>query len=319
MAKIFITRPIPPPTEELLGKAGHEVVVGNKLHGLPKKKLVQILENGKYDGLLSFLTDEIDREVIDAFGGKVISNYAVGFNNIDVSYAKSKGIIVTNTTLSTDAVAEFTATLILSVAKRIVEADAFTRDGKFKTWDPMIFLGSDLKGKTLGVIGTGRIGGAVARIMRKGFGMNIIYYDIVRNDFIENECGAKHVPLEDVFKLSDVVSIHTPLLDSTRHLVSRERLSMMKKEAVLINTARGPIVDEVALIEALEEKTIRGAALDVYEFEPKIPKKLRRFPNVILTPHIASATIEARTGMSRMAADNIIAVLSGKPPISQAV
>lgn len=316
MAKIFITRPIPEPALELLKEAGHSVEVGEDRYGLSKKKLVKILKKSAYDGLLSLLTDPIDKDVIDAFGGKVIANYAVGFNNIDVEYAKSKGIVVTNTPLGSDSVAEFAAGLILTLSKRIAEADEFARKGKYKAWDPYLFLGHDLRGKVLGVVGTGRIGAATARIMSQGFKMNVVYYDVVKNETIERECHARLVSLEELLEISDVVTLHVPLMPATTHLISKERLALMRKGAMLVNTARGPVVDEHALEEALVKGQIGGAALDVHEFEPKVSKKLAKLPNVVLTPHIASATEEARRDMARKAASNIVAVLGGREPLN---
>lgn len=311
--KIFITRPIPAPVEELLRGAGYTVEVGHDQQGLTKPRLVKALLKGKYDGMISFLTDTIDKEVIDAFGGKVIANYAVGFNNIDVAYAKSKGICVTNTPLVSPSVAEFTAGLILAASKRIVSADVFVREDRYRGWDPHIFLGRDLQGKTLGIVGAGHIGRQTARIMNKGFGMNVIYFDTVVSEELETELQARKVEsLEDLFRNADVVSLHTPLLPETHHLVNQERLSCMKETAILVNTSRGPVIDENTLIDFLDNKKIACAALDVYEFEPKIARRLRKLPNVILTPHIASSTIEARTEMGILVAHNVIDVLSGK-------
>jgi glyoxylate reductase len=321
MAKIFITRPIPEPALDLFKDAGFEFVVGNKQNGLPKKTLIKTIENGEFDAVLSFLTDSIDKDVINAFTktgrGKIIANYAVGFNNIDTVYAKSKNVIVTNTVTSADSVAEFSAMLILALGRKLFSGDAYVRRGSFKGFEPCLFQGNDMRGRILGIVGTGRIGGSLARIMSKGFNMNILYSDVVRNEVLERECNARQVPLEDLLRLSNVVSLHVPLMEKTHHLINKENLAFMRKDAILINTARGPVVDEKALAEALAKGEIAGAALDVFEFEPKITRALTKLPNVILTPHIASSTFESRRSMSRLAAENIIHVLSGRKPLSQ--
>jgi glyoxylate reductase len=215
---------------------------------------------------------------------------------------------------SSEAVAEHTFALLLSLAARIVEADQFVRDGKYTGWDPMNFIGTDILGKTLGLIGAGRIGGQVAHYA-KAFGLKIIYTDLKRNEQIEKESGAVYLSTpEEILCQADIVSLHVPLMDSTRHLINAERLSMMKKTAFLINTARGPIVDEVALVEALKNKTIAGAGLDVFEFETKLAIGLAMLYNFILTPHLASASDTARNEMSHLVAENIIAFFEGKVP-----
>ncbi|PJE73100.1 MAG: D-glycerate dehydrogenase, partial [Candidatus Tagabacteria bacterium CG10_big_fil_rev_8_21_14_0_10_40_13] len=247
---------------------------------------------------------------------KIFANYAVGYDNIDLSAAKEHGKIITNTPgVLTETVAEHTFALMISIARRIAEADKFTREGKYKGWSPMLLLGTDLSKKTLGVIGFGKIGSAVAFHGVKGFGMRVIYYDIKRDENFEHEYDAVFKEtVEEVLKEADFVSIHVPLLDSTRHLINEERLKMMKPSAYLINTSRGPVVDEQALVEVLKNKKIKGAALDVFENEPKLAEGLAELDNVILTPHIASATEETRSKMSEMAAENIIAALSGETP-----
>lgn len=317
MAKIFVTRRIPEAGLEMLRKAEHEVVINEKDEVLTREELLGELKKQPYDAVLCLLTDKIDEEVMVAVpSAKIFANYAVGFDNIDVAAAKARGVWVTNTPgISTNAVAEFTLTLMLAVAKRVVEADQFIRDGKYGGWVPMLFLGSELAGKTLGIVGLGRIGGRVAEIAQKGFGMKVIYADIVRNEKAEEELGLHfHPMLETLLREADFVSLNVPLTDSTRHLMNRERLAELKPTAILINTARGPVVDELALIEALKNKKIAGAGLDVYEFEPKLSEGLAALDNVILTPHIASATDFARDGMSRLAAENILAALEGKTP-----
>lgn len=302
---------------ELLKNAGFDFEISTDYLGMDKKKLIKTLKKGNYEVLVSFLTDNIDKEVIDSFSGKLIANYAVGYNNVDVEYAKSKGIIVTNSPYESECVSEFAVSMILAIAKKIVEADQFIRDGKYKGWDPSIMVGEDIKGKTLGVIGTGRIGSVVVRIMSAGFGMKIIYNDIARNRVLEEKYGARQVSVDELFKEADVITIHTVLTKETHHLVSRERIYSMKKDAIIINTSRGPVVDEKALADALSEGVIAGAALDVFEYEPKVTKTLMKLQNVILTPHIASATVEARDGMSRALASNVVALLSGLGPVNK--
>ncbi|MEK7120001.1 MAG: D-glycerate dehydrogenase, partial [Patescibacteria group bacterium] len=269
---------------------------------------------------LSLLTDKIDGEVMDASGGqlKIIANYAVGYDNLNLEDAKKRNIILTNTPeVLSETVAEHTFALLLAIAHRIVESDQYFRDGKYTGWAPLLLLGQDVSHKTLGVVGLGRIGSLVAKHAHKGFEMKVLYYDIKRNEDFEKEFNAQfRENVEDILKESDFVSLHVPLLPSTKHLMNEERLKMMKKSAYLINTSRGPVIDENALVKALKEGWIRGAALDVYENEPKSALGLTDLPNAILTPHTASATEETRSQMSILAAKNIIAVLGGKPPIT---
>tara|TARA_B100000315_G_scaffold178661_1_gene167332 strand:- start:2920 stop:3714 length:795 start_codon:yes stop_codon:yes gene_type:complete len=244
---------------------------------------------------------------------KVVANYAVGFDNIDVKAATKLKIPVTNTPgVLTDAVADHACALILSISRRIVESDKFVRAEKYKSWEPLLMLGSDFKGKTLGILGLGRIGSAVAERMAKGFGMKILYYDIKRNPKFEKSVKAKYTNVKQLLKNSDYVSLHVPLLPATKHLIGLKELKIMKKTAYLINTSRGPIVDEKELVTALKKKQIAGAALDVFEKEPKTMPGLTKLDNVILTPHTASATITARNAMSTIAAKNVLAVLSSK-------
>jgi glyoxylate reductase len=250
----------------------------------------------------------------------------VGFDNVDLEAAKKRKIIVTNTPAPevSETVAEHTFALIMALAHRIPESDAYARAKKYKGWSPTLLLGVDVHDKVLGIVGLGRIGIAVAQRAVKGFKMKCVYSDVRRNPEFEKEFGAEYVTFEKLLQTADFISLHVPLLPSTRHLMSTEQFSMMKKTAYLINTARGPVVDEKALLRALKTKRIAGAALDVFECEPAIDcdltdkLELKQFPNVVLTPHTASATIEARQAMSKLAADNILAVLSGKPPLTPA-
>lgn len=314
MTTILITHPIPGNTADILEKAGMSVIC-DKRDAYSQKELIKLIKKHKPDALVSFLTDSITKEVMMAHPGlKIISNYAVGFNNIDIEAAKQAKIAVANTPISGYSVAEFTASLAVSLLRKITEAHMYTVKGKYKGWNPNIFIGDSLQGKTLGIIGSGHIGSEAAKILHRGFDVKIVYSDIAPNERIEKELGARRVETNELFKIADVVSLHVALNESTKHLVNAQRLLSMKKNAVLINTSRGPVIDEKALVTALSKKIISGAALDVYEFEPKISAKLLKMPHVILTPHIASATREARDDMARIVAQNVIDHLEGKKP-----
>jgi len=310
--KIFVTRKIPEPGLDLLRKE-YELEV-YKYDRVPTKEEIIKGLKGK-DGLLCLLTDPIDREVISSEPKlKMIASYAVGYNNIDIQAATKRGIPVSNTPdVLTDTTAEMTWALLFSVARRIIEGDRFTRAGKFTGWAPMLMLGQDISNKTLGIIGAGRIGTAFA-LKSKGFNMKVLYVDERQNTILERELGAKKVSFDDILKKSDYISVHVPLIPSTHHLIGEKELQLMKKNAVLINTSRGPVIDEKALVKALKEKRIFGAGLDVYEHEPMIEKELLELDNVVLQPHSASATTETRTKMAIMAAENMMAGLSGKIP-----
>ena len=316
MAKIFVTYKIPESGINLLKEAGHDVTVREEEELISHEELIAALK--EYDAVLPLLTEKLDAETINQAGGqlKVIANYAVGYDNIDVKTAIAKGIVVTNTPgVLTEAVGEHTITLLASIARRIVEADAFTRAGKYHGWRPMLLLGSALNGKTLGVVGSGRIGSEVAKRAQGGFAMNIAYNDIKPNPDFEAATGATfYEQLDDMLPEVDAVTLHVPLLDATRHLINADRLAAMKDTALLVNTSRGPVIDEATLVKALQEKQIAGAALDVFEDEPALKPGLAELPNVILTPHTASGTIETRSAMSELAAKNIIAVLAGETP-----
>lgn len=317
MPKVFVTRKIPESGIKLLKEAGFEVEVSDYDGVLPRERLLQKVKGA--DAILSLLTDKIDGEVMDAAGPqlKIVANYAVGYDNFDLAAAKQRNVIMTNTPeVLTESVAEHTIALMFAICRRIVESDQFMRDGKYTAWAPMLFLGNGLVGKTLGLIGLGRIGAEVAKRMHDGFEMKILYYDIKRNEEAEKKYNLKYVNLETLLKESDFISIHVPLLETTRHLIGEPQLKMMKKTAYLINTSRGQVIDEKALVAALKNSEIKGAALDVYEEEPKMAPGLADLPNTVLTPHTASATEETRSAMSELAAKNIIAVLSGQPPLT---
>lgn len=316
MPKVVVTRKIPGNGIKMLQDAGYEVIVSPHDRPLERQELLNFIQGA--NGVLTQLVDKVDQEFINACGPnlKIVANYAAGFDNLDLPALSSHNVVVTNTPdVLTEAVAEHTFSLIMVITRRIAEADKLARS-QISSFGPEVMLGMELKNKILGILGLGRIGSRLAEI-GKCLGMNVIYYDIKQNLEFEIRVGAqfKSTP-EEVLKESDVVSLHVPLLPSTRHLINTERLKLMKREAYLINTSRGPVVDEKALVEALKNMTIRGAALDVGETEPQWAPGLVDLPNVVLTPHIASATIEARSAMGELAAKNIIAVLSGREPLT---
>ena len=319
MAKVFVTRKIPEAGITKLKNAGYEVEVNPEDRVLSKDELVKQSKQVKPDAVLALLTDKIDAEVLSVAkdsGVRIFANMAVGFDNVDLEAAKKAGIMVANTPgVLTDTVAEHTFALMLAIAHRISEADRFARAGKYHGWEPMMLLGTDLSYKTVGILGLGRIGSRVAHHAAKGFNAHVIYYDVKRNLDFEAEFLAEFRPtVEEVLREADFVSIHVPLLPTTHHLINAERLRMMKPTAYLINTSRGPVIDEKALALSLSKGWIRGAAIDVFENEPKIEPELLKLDNIILTPHIASATEETRAKMAELAAENIIAALSGKEP-----
>ncbi len=306
--RIYVTRLLPEPSISRL-RDYFEVSINLDDRILEKQELIDNLKDK--DALLCLLTDTIDKTVLVASNKlKVISNYAVGFNNIDIIEATRRKIPVCITPgILTNATADLTWALILSVARKIVASDKFTRSGLFTGWAPNLFLGGDITGKTLGIIGMGRIGQAVAK-RATGFDMTIIY--TARSD--KNIPGAKFVSLNELLEISDVVSLHTPLTPETRHLIDSEQLKRMKKTAYLINTTRGPVVNEHALLDALKSNSIAGAGLDVYEEEPLLTPGLTELNNIVLLPHIGSATVETRTNMAILAAENAIAIIQGKKP-----
>lgn len=318
--KVCVTRKIPGPAIDLLQQAGYEVVVNQEDRVLKLDELKEFVKGG--DAILSLLTDKVNSEIMDAAGKqlKIVANFAVGFDNIDTIAAKERNIFVTNTPGGFEmAVAEHTMALMLAAARHVVAGDQYVRAGKYVQWEPELYVGMELSGKTLGILGMGRIGAAVAKAARFGFGMKIAYHSHKKNDELDPALGAQFVDnIDDLMRMSDVVSLHVPLTPETKHSISKKELSEMKKSAILVNTARGAVVDEVALVEALQQNWISGAGLDVFEDETPVTseteKALWKLPNVVLTPHIASATVEARNEMSRTAAQNIIEALCGKTP-----
>ncbi len=269
------------------------------------------------DAIVCLLTGTIDDEVFKAAGSqcKIFANYAVGFNNIDVKAATANGVLVSNTPgVLTDTTADLAWALLFSTARRVVEADKYMRAGKYKGWAPMLLMGQDITGKTLGVVGSGRIGTAFAK-KAIGFNMNILYHDLKPTpEFEKIVRGSKYVSKETLLKEADFVSLHVPLLPGTKHFISDDEFRVMKDTAIVINTSRGPVMDEKALVRALQNGEIWGAGLDVTENEPEFEPELGNMDNVIILPHIASASIETRTEMGLMAVKNVIAALQGEVP-----
>ncbi len=310
---VAVTRKIPDVGLQILKDKGYQVKVYREQGTISREELKEAVAQS--DALICLLADRIDKEILSfAKTLKVIANYAVGYNNIDVEEATRRGIFVTNTPdILTPATADLTWALILAVSKRIVEADRFLRSGKFKGWEPELMLGTDVTGKTLGIVGAGRIGQAVGQ-RAVGFEMNILYTANTPKPDFEKRTGAQFVSLDSLLAEADFVSLHCPLTPQTHHLLDEKRLFSMKKGAILINTARGPVVDEAALVKALKSGHLWGAGLDVFEHEPQVHPELLKLNNVVLLPHIGSATVETRNEMARMVANNVVAVLeTGKP------
>lgn len=313
--KVFISGRIPPVAYETLA-VDYEVRMHDDTVPLPKEKIIEGLEG--CDALLSILSDPIDAEVIrSAPGLRIIANYGAGFNNIDVAEATARGIPVTNTPkVSTNATADFTMGLLIAIARRLVEGDRTTREGRFTGWAPLYHLGVEVTGKTLGIVGLGNIGKAVAKRAR-AFEMEILYHNRSRlPETEEKELGVRYAGLDELLRTADFVSLNLSYHPSLKHMIGAEQLRAMKPSAYLINAARGPLVHEAALLLALQNHTIAGAALDVYEFEPKVTAGLEKLDNVILAPHLGNATVETRTAMAKLAADNIAAVLKGGKPLT---
>jgi len=307
---ILVTRKLPSSViKKLAAAADVEVYAGDG--GMPAEEL-RTRVAGR-NALVSLLTDAVDRRVIDAAPDlKIVANVAVGYNNIDVAYAKSRGVLVTHTPdVLTEAVADFTWALILAITRRLGEGERVLRRGEWKGWSLDFMLGTELRGKQLGLVGVGRIGRAVAA-KAPAFGMRVVYTEQREIDMP----GAESMSLDRLLNTSDVVSLHVPLLPETRHLIDKRALTRMKRSAYLVNTARGPVVDEAALAWALQQNLLAGAALDVYENEPAVDPDLLRLENVLLVPHMASGTTETRTAMADLAANNVLAVLSGQPPLT---
>ena len=314
---VVVTRKIPEAGLKLL-EARYQVKVFDR-HGVVKPDELKKMVRGAH-AILAELTDKIDESVFTAAGPqlKIVANYAVGYDNIDVAAAKKRKIVISNTPgVLTEAVAEHTIALMMAASRRVVESDKFTRAGLYEGWEPELLLGHEMQGKILGIMGLGRIGGRVAEIAARGFGMKIIYYDNGNsNKDMNTALGAEAVSVRKLLTSSDFISVHVPLTPQTKHLISKREFESMKKTAILVNTSRGAVLDEKALAYALSKKIIAGAGIDVFEFEPKITRELLKLENIVMTPHTASATIEARSAMSELAAKNIIAVLEGRAPVT---
>ena len=315
MAKIFVSRKFPGTHLDRLEKSGNEVNVCEFDRPLEAEEFLERARG--MDAVLSFLTDKINGEVIDAIGNqvKIFSNYAVGFDNINIKEASQRKVLISNTPCDevNEAVAECAVALMFSLARRIVEADESTKRGSYRGWEPHIFLGKALRGKTLGILGLGRIGTMVAKKV-DGFEMRVLYNKRSPDPDAEREYKVEYADIERLFRESDVITIHLPLTDQTREMINADAISKMKPGVIIINTARGAIVDEHALVDGLRDGKIGGAGLDVFETEPNINPELIGMENVALTPHIASATYEARNKMGELAVDAILKTLSGEKP-----
>ncbi len=312
--RVYVTRQIPESGIQLLAKQC-EVEVNPHDRALTRKELLLQVRNRH--AVLCMLTDKIDAEVLEAAGPqvKIIANYAVGFDNIDIPAASARGVLVSNTPdVLTDATADMAWALLCAVARRVAEGDRYTRAGEFTAWKPLMMLGLEITGKTIGVIGAGRIGQAFAHRAR-GFKPKLLYTANSPKPDFEAQTGATFADRETILREADFVSLHLPLTPATRHFIGERELNLMKVTAILINTSRGPVLDEKALVKALREKRLWGAGLDVFEREPDLEPGLSELANVVITPHLGSATIETRDKMGNLAAENILAALAGlKPP-----
>jgi glyoxylate reductase len=309
--KVLVTREIPDAGLHLLRDFDVTVVSESP----PERgELIEAVRGAA--GILPTVTEKMDAEVMDAAGEglKVIANMAVGYDNVDLDAAGERNVVVTNTPeVLNETTADTAFMLLLAAARRLGEAERLLRSGGWDAWGPMQLTGPDVWGKKLGVVGFGRIGQAVARRAR-GFDMEVLYHDQYRNESAEKETGVRYVDLDELLRTCDFISVHTPLTDETHHLIGVPELDRMKAEAILVNTSRGPVVDEAALADALAEGRIFAAGLDVYEKEPEVHPKLLKLENVVLAPHIGSASVETRDRMAVLAAENIVAVLSGEEP-----
>ena len=312
--KVYVTRELPERGLKII-KERFDADVWPEYAPPPKKTIIEKVKD--VDALATLLSDKIDAEVFDAAPKlKMIAQLAVGFDNVDVQEATKRGIYVSNTPeVLTDTTADFAWALLMTLARRVVEADKYVRTGRWKVgWHPAMLQGRDVYGATIGIVGAGRIGYAVAK-RATGFSMKILFYDVIPRPEMEKDFGAKKVDLDTLLKQSDFVSIHVPLMKETHHLINAEKLRLMKKTAYLINNSRGPVVDEKALYDALNEGRIAGAGLDVFEQEPApLDNPLLKLDNVVVAPHISSASYETRSKMAEMVADNLVAFFEGKKP-----
>jgi len=314
--KVYVTRELPERGLHKI-KQRFDAEVWSEYAAPPKKVIIE--KAAKVDALATLLSDKIDAEVFDAAPNlKIVSQYAVGFDNIDAKEATKRGIYVTNTPgVLTETTADFAWALLMSVARKVVEADKYVRTGKWKVgWHPTMLQGVDIYGATLGIIGLGRIGTAIAK-RAKGFDMKVLYHDVVRRQDLEKELGIEYMEVKKLLQKADFVTLNVPLLKNTHHLMDERRLKLMKKTAILVNNARGPVIDEKALYKALKEGWIAGAGLDVFEQEPTPQSNpLLTLDNVVAAPHISSASFETRSKMAEMVADNLIAFFEGKVPLN---
>jgi glyoxylate reductase len=310
---IAITRRIHERAGEVLKTAGFDVWVNPENRSLTLEELKRVVR--QFDGMICLLSDRIDADVLaSAERVRVIANYAVGYDNLDVETATKRGIALSNTPdVLTNATAELAWALLFAAARHVAAGDRFVREGRFHGWDPLLLLGHEVAGKTLGIVGAGRIGTAVAK-RAVGFEMKILYTRKSGPSSQMDALGGRYVSLEELLRESDFISIHTPLTPETHHLLNRENLRLVKPTAILVNTGRGPVIEEEALAEALAEGRLAAAGLDVYEFEPKVNERLLKLPNVVLLPHIGSATWEARSAMAELAAQNIVDYFEGRIP-----
>jgi glyoxylate reductase len=310
---VFITRRVPQVGINLLQDAGFNVTVYPSDLPIERKVWLEQLRTGNYQALLTTVSDQVNDELLDAAPDlKIVANFAVGYDNIDVPACSRRKVLVSNTPgVLSEATADQAFALILAVARRVVEGHTMVANNEWLGWAPTQLLGQDLMNRTLGIIGMGRIGQEVAK-RALGFDMKVIYFNRSRHLEAEEKLGARYVDLPTLLKESDVISIHCPYSKETHHLIGENELKQMKPNAILVNTARGPIVHEAALVKALQEKQIWGAGLDVFEFEPKVTDELKTMPNVTLAPHLGSATEGTRNAMITLAAEAIIAVLNGR-------
>jgi len=312
--KVLITRDLPGDAIKFL-EADCDLLCAPSKDEMPRARLLELIPEA--DALICLLSEKIDKEVISkAPKLKVISNYAVGYNNIDVEFATKSGIYVTNTPdVLTEATADLAWALLLCTARRIVEGDSLVRQNQFTGWAPDLLLGLDVSCKTLGIVGLGRIGLAVAR-RASGFGMKVVYWSKKRKEDLEEKYNLEYETLDDLLELADFVSLNVALTEETHHLIGQREFSLMKKSAILINTARGQVVDEAALVEALKSGQIRAAGLDVYENEPQVHPGLLGLENVVLAPHVGSGTIDTRAKMAEMVVLDVLTALKGHKPIN---
>ncbi|HEX7000902.1 MAG TPA: D-glycerate dehydrogenase [Trueperaceae bacterium] len=311
---MFVTRRLPEAGLAPLREAGLRVDVHDSDDPIARVDLLSHAAGAS--ALITLMSERVDDELLDAAGPqlKVVANYAVGYDNIDVPACHRRGVVAANTPgVLDDATADMAFALLLAVARRLCEGDALVRSGAWTGWQPEQLLGAHVTGATLGIVGLGRIGRAVARRAR-GFDMRVLYHNRRPDPEAARELGASYAPLDELLQESDFVSLHAPLTDETRHLIGSRELALMKPAAVLVNTARGPVVDEAALVSALQDGSIAGAGLDVFEEEPAVHPGLPGLPNVVLAPHLGSATLETRTAMARLCSEAVLAVLAGREP-----